>query len=380
MQETVAELYNPAVSFRDFYGNHEVVTRLREMLARDRFPHAVILAGPEGSGKYMLAQMVAKAMNCLQPTESDGLPDYCGVCSNCTRIAQADDLAARFAEAVEAREALRETDKKETRILVQTHPEVMVIPPDPPQMLIKIGQVHRVIQTIYYKPAEARRRVYIFTESGFMKEAANSLLKVLEEPPEFATLFLLAENVGTLLPTIRSRCITFTLGALSAREIEEVLAARRPEWNVRQRMLVARLSGGAVGKALSFDIAAYAAARKDALTLLNSAINENDHSELFRTTESYRAGAEGREKTGQLIRATYSVLEDLLFLKSDSQPLVRNTDVLPELTRMAQAVDFEWIERAAQGLGKVESGMRRNLLRSLALDSFAAGLELGRER
>ncbi len=380
MQETVAELYNPAVSFRDFYGNHEVVTRLREMLVRDRFPHAVILAGPEGSGKYMLAQMVAKAMNCLHPTESDGLPDYCGVCSNCTRIAQADDLAARFAEAVEAREALRETDKKETRILVQTHPEVMVIPPDPPQMLIKIGQVHRVIQTIYYKPAEARRRVYIFTESGFMKEAANSLLKVLEEPPEFATLFLLAENVGTLLPTIRSRCITFTLGALSAREIEEVLAARRPEWNVRQRMLVARLSGGAVGKALSFDIAAYAAARKDALTLLNSAINENDHSELFRTTESYRAGAEGREKTGQLIRATYSVLEDLLFLKSDSQPLVRNTDVLPELTRMAQAVDFEWIERASQGLGKVESGMRRNLLRSLALDSFATGLELGRER
>jgi len=116
------------------------------------------------------------------------------------------------------------------------------------------------------------------------------------------------------------------------------------------------------------------------LTLLDSAIDANDHSELFRTTESYRAGAEGREKTDQLIRAMYSVLEDLLFLKSDSQTLVRNTDVLPELTRMAQAVDFEWIERAAQGLGKVESGMRRNLLRSLALDSFAAGLELGRER
>ncbi len=345
------------------------------MLARDRFPHAVILAGPEGSGKYTLAQMVTKTMNCLQPIETEGLPDYCGSCSNCTRIAQADDLAARFAEAVEAREGLRETDKKETRILIQTHPEVMVIPPDPPQMLIKMGQVHRLIQSIYYKPAEAQRRVYIFTESGFMKEAANSLLKVLEEPPEFATIFLLAENVGALLPTIRSRCITFTLGALPAREIEELLAERKPEWNVRQRLLVAKLSGGAVGKALTFDIAVYSAARKDALALLMSALDGNDHSELFRTTESYRAGAEGKEKTDQLLRAMYSVLEDLLFLKSDSQTLVRNTDILPELTKMAHAVDFEWIALTTQGLGKVESGMRRNLLRSLSLDAFATSLE-----
>jgi DNA polymerase III subunit delta' len=345
------------------------------MLARDRFPHAVILAGPEGSGKYTLAQMLAKAMNCLQPLETEGLPDYCGICSNCTRIAQADDLASRFAEAVEAREALRDTDKKDTRILIQTHPEVMVIPPDPPQMLIKIGQVHRVIHTIYYKPAEAKRRVYIFTDSGFMKEAANSLLKVLEEPPDFATIFLLAENVGTLLPTIRSRCVTFTLEALLTTEIEKLLAEKRPEWNVRQRLLVARLSGGAVGRALSFDLAAYTAARKDAMTLLGSAIDANDHSELFRTTESYRAGAEGREKTDALIRSVYSVLEDLLFLKSDSQSLVRNTDVMPELTRMALTVDFDWIAAAAQQLGKVESGMRRNLLRSLSLDAFATALE-----
>jgi DNA polymerase III subunit delta' len=217
--------------------------------------------------------------------------------------------------------------------------------------------------------------VYIFTDSGFMKEAANSLLKVLEEPPDFATIFLLAENVGTLLPTIRSRCVTFTLGALLTTEIEKLLAEKRPEWNVRQRLLVARLSGGAVGRALSFDLAAYTAARKDAMTLLGSAIDANDHSELFRTTESYRAGAEGREKTDALIRSVYSVLEDLLFLKSDSQSLVRNTDVMPELTRMALTVDFDWIAAAAQQLGKVESGMRRNLLRSLSLDAFATALE-----
>src|SRR3954464_10928116 len=100
------------MSFKDFHGNLEVVTRLREMLARDRFPHAVILAGPEGAGKYTLAQMLAKTMNCLSPATIDGLPDYCGRCSNCTRIAESDDLNSRFAEAVEARENMREVDKK----------------------------------------------------------------------------------------------------------------------------------------------------------------------------------------------------------------------------------------------------------------------------
>ena len=141
---------------------------------------------------------------------TDGLPDFCGVCSNCTRIGQAEDLESRFAEAVEAREGLRETDKRETRILVQTHPDVLVVPPDPPQMMIKVDQVRQVIQTARYKPQESRRRVFIFVDSAFMKEAANALLKVLEEPPDFATIFVLARNPGELLPTIRSRCVTFT--------------------------------------------------------------------------------------------------------------------------------------------------------------------------
>src|SRR6267154_6827020 len=219
--------------FSDFLGNPETVHRLREMLARDRFPHAIILSGAHGSGKYTLALMLARAMNCLERPSTDGLPDFCGQCSNCTRIAQSEDLDSRFAEAVEARENLRDTDKKETRLFVQTHPDVLVIPPDPPQMMIKVDQVRRVIETIYYRPGEARERVYIFTSSAFMKEAANSLLKVLEEPPEFASIFLLTENAGELLPTIRSRSMVFALGPVSAGEIDSLLATRYTAWDPR---------------------------------------------------------------------------------------------------------------------------------------------------
>ena len=104
--------------FSDFHGNADVVHRLRDMLARERLPHAIVLSGAPGAGKYTLALMLAQTLNCLTPAQTGGLPDFCGKCANCTRIAQAADLEARFAEAVEARENLREADKKETRIFV----------------------------------------------------------------------------------------------------------------------------------------------------------------------------------------------------------------------------------------------------------------------
>src|SRR5690349_23050843 len=174
--------------------------------------------------------MVARAMNCLERLTSDGLPDFCGRCSNCVRIAQSEDLESRCSEAAEARDAMKDTEKKETRLFIQTHPDVLVIPPDPPQMMIKVDQVRRVIDSIYFRPSDGRERVFIFTDSAFMKEAANSLLKILEEPPDFATIFLLAENSGELLPTIRSRCMVLQLKCLSTEEIVEYLGKHRPEW------------------------------------------------------------------------------------------------------------------------------------------------------
>lgn len=363
------------MSFKEFLGNAATVTRLRESVRAGRFPQALILAGPKGAGKYSLALMLARALNCLEQAESDGLPDFCGRCANCERIGEAANLEERVAEAVAAREEMREADKRETRILIQSHPDVLIVPPDPPQLLIKLGQVRHVIHAAYYRPpGEARRAITIFTSSAFMKEAANSLLKVLEEPPANTSLILLTENPQELLPTIRSRAVIHRLGALPTAELERLLAERRKELKPQERALTARLAEGAVGRALMLDLAAYLASRQDALVVLKTALREPDYSQLFHTTETYRAGADGQEKTVSLLRALGSLVEDLLLMVAGTPQLVRNVDMTAELEHMAQGLTVDWLDGAARALGQVEQGMRRNLLRSLSLDAMAVGL------
>jgi DNA polymerase-3 subunit delta' len=370
--------------FNEFLGNTPAVEGLRTAIAAGRLPHSLIVAGPAGAGKYTLALMLTMSVECLlQPRDlwSNGqsLAGFCGHCHNCVRIASAANLEDQVAAAVVAREELRETDKKETRVLIQPHPDVLILPPDPPQLLIKLGQIRTLIQRAHYLPSEAPRKIFIITAANMMKEAANSLLKILEEPPDTVHIFILAENPGELLPTIRSRCATVRLGALPVDEIEGLLSDRRPDVAPKQRALIARLSQGAAGRALAFDLEAYTAARADALIFLRNAAStaasaDPDHTALFKMTETYRAGADGQQKTTSLLRALSLLLEDLLLLNAGTPELLRNTDLRAELERLAAALPFEWIERASHALDQVHSGLRRNLLRNVSLDAFAAQL------
>lgn len=363
------------MGFASFHGNAATVSSLRQMLLSGRLPNGLVLAGPKGAGKYTLALMITKTLRCLNKPLTDGLPDFCGICESCVRLAECDDLTARVDEAVAAREDMREADKKDTRILIQSDPDVLIIPPDPPQLLIKLGQVRTVIERSQRHPNQGDYRMFIFTSAKFMKEAANSLLKVLEEPSPFAHFFLLAENPGELLPTIRSRSALFRLHPVEPESIAALLAKERPTWSAQQRELVAKLTEGSVGRALSFDLAAYQAARADALLLLSLSLEANDHSALFKATEAYRGGADGQQKTIALLRSSASLLEDMMMLQHGAEDLVRNRDIQPQLARLASQVSFDWLDNALQGLAAVESGMRRNLLRNLSLDAYAARLE-----
>ena len=109
--------------------------------------------------------------------------------------------------------------------------------------------------------------------------------------------------------------------------------------------------------------------------LLRTALRDPDYSQLFHATESYRAGADGQEKTINLLRALGSLLEDLLLVVAGTPQLIRNLDLAPNSSRLAQGLSVDWIDSAARALAQVEQGMRRNLLRSLSLDAMAVSLE-----
>ena len=164
------------------------------------------------------------------------------------------------------------------------------------------------------------------------------------------------------------------LDALPPGEIASLLSERSPELRPQERELVARLSEGAPGRALRFELAAYASARNDASTVLGTLEHTGDHATLFRMTEGYRAGADGQEKTQALLGALASLLEDLLLLQHGAEAQLRNIDKRAELNRLADTLSFATIESAMRGLDAVRSGMRRNLLRALSLDAFALGL------
>jgi DNA polymerase-3 subunit delta' len=207
-----------------------------------------------------------------------------------------------------------------------------------------------------------------------MKEAATRLLKVLEEPPPNCTFILLTENPNDMLPTIRSRAMLHRLGAVPVEMLEQLISSRRPDLKGARRALVARMAEGAVGRAIGFDVEAYMASRQDALMLLRTALREPDFSQLFRTTETYRGGADGQEKTLNLLRAANKLIEDLLMLVAGSPQLVRNQDIAQELTQLGQGLTLDWIDAAARALADVEKGMRRNLLRPLSLDAMTLSL------
>src|SRR5437773_981866 len=182
------------MGFSDFHGNADVIHRLRDMLARNRFPHAVILAGPAGSGKYTLSLMLAKAMNCLSPILTDDLPDFCSKCSNCVRIAQAEDFDTRFTEAIEAREALRETEKKETRLFELTYHQSKEVKQyhyncTPPSSRQQTSELQRVNTSALH-----RARTFHFATATYASLHAMSFLRSPVRIKDHRELFTVTEN------------------------------------------------------------------------------------------------------------------------------------------------------------------------------------------
>src|SRR5271154_7446702 len=258
------------MGFGEFLGNERIVSALRGMLGRERVPSALLFTGPRGIGKYTLARMFAQAANCERRND-----DFCGECAFCLRIARLADPAPLIeAGLTERGESADAAAVERTPLILETHPDVWLIVPDPVRLrnpvarpMIRVGQLRAVQRAAYFQP-QGRRRVFILDGADTMRwNDADLFLKILEEPPESATLILLAPTPDSLLPTIRSRCLQFHFAPVRDQHMEAFLKehtdAKAPE-----RELLAQLSCGSPGAALSIDLVESARLRRSVLHIL----------------------------------------------------------------------------------------------------------------
>src|SRR5262249_165005 len=200
---------------------------------------------------------------------------------------------------------------------------------------------------------------------------ANSLLKILEEPPPHLALIMTAENAYDLLPTIRSRAVPFQFAPLSTESMREFVNARGLDRPDRRIALPARSPGLAV----SLDLDAYDKRRAAMMTLLKVSAGIAQFSTW--TSVSEAIGRTRSEKLELYIKVLYELLRDLLMLREGSGE-IRNQDIRRDLEAIAQRVGFEWIRKAVVRLDDLVEFARRNIQKSISLDSLIVDLRAAR--
>ena len=201
------------LSFNDIIGQDGVKAHLTSALAEKKISHAYIFAGEDGSGKMMLAERFAAALQC----DGEGT-DPCGACLNCMQ-----------SEA-------------------HSHPDIIYVTHEKKNITVDDIRL-QLVNDIRVKPYSGRYKIYIVDDAEEMNEAAqNALLKTLEEPPEYAVIMLLAENTGRFLQTILSRCVILDMKPIDRALIRDYLMKEKqlPDYVAN---LCASFSCGCIGKA-----------------------------------------------------------------------------------------------------------------------------------
>src|SRR6202140_4283141 len=363
------------MGFSDFLGNERIVAVLRGALRTQRVPHALLFTGPRGVGKFTLARMFAQAANCERLTD-----EFCGECATCQRICLLADPQTLIEQGLAERgESADAATVERVPLILQTHPDVWALLPDPVRLkspvarpVLRIGQLRAVQRAAYFQPM-GRRRVFIIDDADTMRwDVANVFLKILEEPPGSATLILTAPSPYSLLPTIVSRCMQFHFAPLPQEDVEKILQDKT-KLSPGNARLAAQLAEGSPGLAIEMNLEQASQQRRNALRILERAARGEGFAQLFAETAAL---AKDRESSfEEQIAAFYGLLSDLLELTSGvKKPTFRNAPLVKELTALANLLNTAGVMRAISGFDELHAGARRNLNRQLGLDALAASL------
>ena len=345
---------NPVLpwTLENFFGNARTVQALSEMANSGRVTQTLLLSGPAGVGKATLARRFAATLLRADPARLD--QDDLSLDANLQIIAD--------------REKWPSEKRNEDPLLFSSHPDFVTFAPDGPLRQITIQQMRLLKDRASLKPLKGSWRVFLIDGIDRANEqAANSLLKTLEEPPSHLVLIMTARNPYDLLPTIRSRAVPFALSRLTDEEMRSFAAARRLD-HAERRL---RLTEGCPGSAVALDLETYDRRRDAMLALLRVASGLDPFGAWLKHSDSI--SARRTEKLDSYLDVLYVLLEDVLRLANGAGPL-RNEDVRAQLEPLATRVTFDWIRSAVARVDEMVHLLRRNIQKSIALDAFASAL------
>ena len=320
--------------FAFLLGHEKPKAFLREAAHKNKIAHAYLFRGPDGVGKTKAALTLAAFLNCKKPQDHDA----CGRCSSCRKYYSGN------------------------------HPDLIIIEPE--GAAIKIGQVRKLKHTLTFPPLEAKVRVVVLEDIHTMRrEAANSLLKTLEEPAPGNLLVLTAHQRGDILPTILSRCQIIPFGPLDHEDILQILM-QEDEMDESTALTLAAVSGGSPGRALFLWQEKLLALRREVIEgiLLGNHSQAETVGRIFRFSDKAAALKENISEFLDLLRLWYRDL--MLVAAAGPESSITNKDMLASIDAASQRWDISQLREKLQSLDRAAKQLHRNCSRSLVLETL----------
>ena len=316
------------MQFDSFIGNRKIIGRLRTKLVEGRFPQGLIFSGPEGVGKHTCALMIAKALNC----ENAQAGDFCDACSSCRKIGSG------------------------------MHCDVTTISVEEDATQIKIAQVRQLLRLLDLQPLEGRNKVFIIDPADLLNpEAANALLKGLEEPPENTFFILITVNVHELLLTVRSRCQVYNFTPLTLDEIRR--------HGISDELTI-RWSQGSIGRARDLDMARLKSDREIVMDFLDTVITarEEQFQDLLGVSAEFGRSKQDFESRMAILAV---LMADVLYAKEGAPQKIVNIDIRERLQKLADRSSVDRLLRMGEFIRFIESSLKSNVNRQMLTDVLA---------
>lgn len=318
---------------RDMIGQEAAIQLLERAVLARRISHAYLFAGPRGTGRRTAAIALALAANC----EAQG-HDACLACDACRRI------------------------------LAGSHPDVIVVEPD--GATLKIEQIRRLQSWASLRAYTAPQKFAILCSAEKMTgQAANSLLKLLEEPAGGTSFVLICEQSSQILPTIRSRCQVIPFQLAPAHLIEGALLRRG--WAETHAKSAAAMALGRPARVLGQDEETLKGIRDDAIEWAR-ALTQEPVGRLLAKASRFDANKEHvREDADLLLDRLMLWFRDLLVWKTAGDAkLVAHADVLPEIQKQADAVSVESLHHVLNSTKLAKEALHNSGNVRLAVDAW----------